>query len=406
MHGEACGERKPQPHTMPIFGSCRHDPACYRSAGKLRAMKRLMIFLCSAGLFLAAPGVRAELPDPVRFSVALEVGDMAAATRWLDAGLDPDFEGDRIGTGLMIGAWEGNLRLMELFHARGADIHKTNRFGETALMLAAWKNRTQAVLWLLERGARPNPSQHPDPHRREWTALHYAAFAGHAELLDRLIAAGADVNARSTNGSTVVMMAAREGHAAIARRLLAAGANPALKNERGEDAIIWAMRHRHYSIAQAFTDAPHFAELARQSALAPPPPPRRSIAAPDKVEELLRMARLAEARGHRAEALAVYRQALATLKASEQKVDGGGTGGKAKATNNAPGQAPRALVIRAQRQAPERQTMRFDYAGSPREPAPDADTLIERARAAEAAGRRQEALQLYRQAAALIRHAQ
>lgn len=363
--------------------------------GKLRAMRRIPIVLCL--LFALAPAARAELPDAVRFSVVLELGNVRQARAWLDAGLDPDFEGHLIGTGLMIGAWEGNLPLMELFFSRGADIHKTNRFGETALMLAAWKNRGEAVQWLLERGAQPNRAA------RAWTALHYAAFAGHGELVERLVAAGADVNARSTNGSTPIMMAAREGHAAIARRLLAAGANPALANDSGDDAVAWAMRQRNYGIAQSFTDAADFAELARQAALSPPPPPPpRSIAAPDKVEELLRMARLAESRGRRDEALAIYRQALAELKAAEAKVDAGATA-KSAVPAASPAKAPRALVIRAQRGAPERQSMGFAYAESS---APDVDTLLERARAAEAASRRQEALELYRQAAARIRAGQ
>jgi hypothetical protein len=38
-----------------------------------------------------------------------------------------------IGSGLMIGAWEGNMPMMDLFHSRGADINKANHLGEQAL---------------------------------------------------------------------------------------------------------------------------------------------------------------------------------------------------------------------------------------------------------------------------------
>jgi hypothetical protein len=351
-------------------------------------MKPLIAPLCLLFALLPLPA-RAELPDAARFSVVLELGDVATAKRWLDEGLDPNFEGHLIGTGLMIGAWEGNLPLMELFLARGADIHRVNRFGETALMLAAWKNRREAMQWLLARGAQPNRPE------REWTALHYASFAGHAELVDKLLAAGADVNARSTNGSTVVMMAAREGRADIAKRLLAAGANPALKNDFGDDAVAWAMRQGNYDIAKTFTSAANFAELARLAAQERSRP-QRSLPAPDAVEELLRMARLAEARGKRDEALAAYRKALAELKAQEAKV---GAGGTAKQTAPA-GKAPQALVIRARRTEPARQTMSFSYTGKDEA---GIDSLLEQARAAEAAGRRQEALRLFRQASERIK---
>ena len=372
---------------------------CYRSAGKLRTMKRLLFALLFHLLFALPPSAaRAELPDPMRFSVVLELGNVAQAKKWLDEGLDPNFEGHLIGTGLMIGAWEGNIPLMELFLERGADLHRTNRFGETALMLAAWKNRKEAMQWLLERGARPNREE------REWTALHYATFAGHAALVEDLLAAGADVNARSTNGSTVVMMAAREGHAGLAARLLEAGANPALKNDYDDDAVAWAMRQGNYGIAKSFTDAENFAELARQAAARPLPPPQRSLPAPDAVDELLRKARLAEMEDRRDEALAIYQQAWAELKARQapQKV---GAGKAAKKPAAKPPGNPKALVIRAKRNAPEKQSLSVTYDGAAagsKDP-PDVDQLLEQARAAEAAGRRQEALRLYREVSARLR---
>lgn len=358
--------------------------------GRLTDVKKLLIacLLCAALL----PVARAELPDPVRFSIALELGDLKQATAWLDAGLDPNFEGHLIGTGLMIGAWEGNIPLMELFHQRGADLDRANRFGETALMLAAWKNRSQAVRWLLERGARPNRAE------RQWTALHYASFAGHAGLVDTLLAAGADINARSTNGSTVVMMAAREGHADLAKRLLEAGANPALKNDYGEDAVAWAMRHSHYAIARTFTGAENFADLVRQAAEQTQPLPVRSQPAPDRVDELLRRARLAEMDGRRDKALLLYQQAWSELKTRQEprKVGAGKTAGNPSTR----AKAPKALVIRAKRGAPEKQSLSITYAESD---ARSVDQLLEQARAAENEGRRQEALQLYRWAAESIR---
>ncbi len=356
-------------------------------------MNRFLVLLYLAALL--TPAAHAELPDSTRFSVVLELGDVAKARTWLDEGLDANFEGAMIGTGLMIGAWEGNIPLMELFLSRGANIHQTNRFGEQALMLAAWKNRREAVQWLLEHGAKPN---HARDHA--WTALHYATFAGNGELVDQLVTAGANVNARSTNGSTVVMMAAREGHSAIAKRLLEVGANPALKNDYDEDAVAWAMRQGNFEIAKSFTSAENFAELARQAALNPSRP-TRSLAAPDKVEELLRMARLAEVRGNRGAALTAYRKALAELKAVEsaQKV------GAVRTARSVvmPRIPPSALVIQAKRVKPDEQVAAFSYAGSEEQ---KIDQLLEQARAAEAAGRTAEAIKLFRQASARIKAGQ
>jgi hypothetical protein len=91
----------------------------------------LIAFNCSAPAFAATP-------DPVRFGNTIEMGDLHAAGTWLDQGLDPDFTADRLGSGLMIGAWEGNIPMMELFLRHGADINFVNTAGEQALMLAAW----------------------------------------------------------------------------------------------------------------------------------------------------------------------------------------------------------------------------------------------------------------------------
>ena len=109
-------------------------------------------------LLAAAPVYSAEsvLPDPVAFTNSMELGDVRQAEKWLDGGMPPDFMGSRIGSGLMIGAWEGKIDLMRLFISRGAEIDLLNANGESALALAAWRGQLEAVKWLLERGARIN----------------------------------------------------------------------------------------------------------------------------------------------------------------------------------------------------------------------------------------------------------
>lgn len=203
----------------------------------------------SAQLFARDP---AELPTPTAFVTQLEVGDIKQAEAWLDAGLAPDFMGSRIGSGLMIGAWEGNIELMRLFISRGADINRLNDNGETPIILAAWRGNLDAVKWLLERGARINAPE------RQWSALHYAVFAGHGEVADFLMAQGADINALSTNGSTVVMMAIYEGREELARKLIEKGADPRPKNDWGDGALEWAMRFNHLNIARMITNPEEF----------------------------------------------------------------------------------------------------------------------------------------------------
>jgi tetratricopeptide (TPR) repeat protein len=355
-----------------------------------------ILVLCLVLLLGAMPLRAADLPDARTFSAAIERGDLVLAREWLDAGLPPDFEGQVIGSGIMIGAWEGSIPMMELFAGRGADVNKTNAFGEQALLHAAWKGHLPAVRWLLEHGARPNREG------KEWAALHYAAFAGHAEVAAFLLERGADINALSTNGSTPLMMAAREGKEAIARTLLAAGARRDIVNERGDDALRWAMRYNNLQIARDIAGAESFAAAAERPA-ASWGRPARSQPVPDKADQLLAQARKMEAVGRRDDALKLYRAALAAIRRADP--------GASKAP--APLRAATGMVITARRNKPDAQSAALNYAtpAVAAEAAPQdasaasdiAEDWLGRARALEAAGRRKEALQAYRQAASTLR---
>ena len=232
----------------------------------------------------------AELPDATTFAIRVEQGDLSTVTAWLEAGLDPNLEGDRIGTGMMIAAWQGNIAMMELFLRHGADVNRANFVNEQALMLATWKGRREAAEWLLEHGAQINREGN------EWSALHYAAFAGEEKLAGFLMQKGADINARSTNGSTVLMMAAREGRENIARALMEAGAIRNATNDWGEDALAWAMRNGNLTIAKMVSTPEDFATAVEK--------PQESwgaavqtVEAPPEVEKIIEERRLAHVNG-------------------------------------------------------------------------------------------------------------
>ena len=218
------------------------------------SISTLLALLIAAGAAHAQS--RAEPPDPATFGARIEAGDYARARAWLDAGLDPDFVGDRVGTGLMIAAWEGNIPLMQLFVSRGAGVNKLNRHGESALMHAAWRGKLDAVKWLLAHGAAINSAP------GNWSALHYAAFAGHGEVVDTLLAAGADINARSPNGSSPLMMAVYEDHPEQVRQLLERGADTSIKNDRGDGALEWAFKFGRLGIARMVAAPQEFAAAA------------------------------------------------------------------------------------------------------------------------------------------------
>ena len=249
--------------------------------------KQLLAMIIATGLALPAFAQfwsrdPAALPTPTAFVTRLEVGDVGQAQAWLDAGLPPEFMGSRIGNGLMIGAWEGNIDMMRLFISRGADINRMNGNGETALILAAWRGQLEAVRWLIDRGARINA---PPLH---WSALHYAVFAGHRDVVDYLLAQGADINARSTNGSSVLMMAIYEGREDLARLLVEKGADRSFRNDWGDGALEWAMRYNQLNIARMITNPEEF-NIAVSQPKETWGEPQRSLRMSKELEELMEM---------------------------------------------------------------------------------------------------------------------
>lgn len=103
---------------------------------------------------------------------------------------------------------------------------------DEALSWAARSDAVDALTWLAERGASPDA----DVYRG--TALTWAAARGRVRAVRRLLELGADVNARGTFGgprhgvgTTALHHAAESGHLEVLEVLLAAGADPTVKDE-------------------------------------------------------------------------------------------------------------------------------------------------------------------------------
>ena len=88
-----------------------------------------------------------------------------------------------------------------------------------------------------------------------WPPLIYAAFNGHAAVVDYLLKKGAEVNATTANGSTALLFAARFGHIEVVKLLLQNRADPNITNERGATAIDWALKTDNTDIADLLRKA-------------------------------------------------------------------------------------------------------------------------------------------------------
>jgi ankyrin repeat protein len=174
---------------------------------------------------------------------AARLGEAGALGALLGKGIDPDTVDENGNTLLILAVREGQLSVVQTLLKYKPRLAYRNPAGDSALMLAVLGGHQPIAELLIRAGA---PINHPG-----WTPLHYAAFEGRLELLERLLAAGAELNALSPGSSTALMLAARNGHIEVVRRLLR---RPELDldvvSDSGFTADNWALKYSNSDIAE------------------------------------------------------------------------------------------------------------------------------------------------------------
>ena len=208
-----------------------------------RAILRSCLLAALLDIGTAAAATPAELAS---FFRAVQVDNVSAVQEMAGKTVNPN-EINPVGgePALVLAVREGSMRVFDaLLRHPATDLEAQAMNGNTALMMAAFRNNRRAAEALLTKGAKVN--------RDGWTPLHYAAAGGAEDIARLLLARKARLDALSPKESgayTPLMMAAREGQPGVVRLLLEAGADPALKNTEGLTAARIAERAGRADIA-------------------------------------------------------------------------------------------------------------------------------------------------------------
>ena len=166
-------------------------------------------------------------PDGSRVADAAMSGDRAAVRALLTSGDDVNAaQGDGM-TALHWAARHGDVDLIKMLLAAGANVKATTRLANyTPLLMASEIGSAGAIDALIAAGADPKGTTASGV-----SPLMFASAAGQADAVKTLIAHGADVNAAEpARGTTALMFAAANRRTEAIRALLAAGA----ERQRGQ----------------------------------------------------------------------------------------------------------------------------------------------------------------------------
>lgn len=122
-------------------------------------------------------------------------------------------------------------------------------YANELLLKRAMNGDADAVRQMLLSGVDPNTS--PGASDKGMTALMFASWRGHTDIVKMLVKAGARINSISDSGATALMFAAQGGHMETAKILVVEGkANTDIYASNGETALSIAVSRGHFNTVE------------------------------------------------------------------------------------------------------------------------------------------------------------
>jgi ankyrin repeat protein len=215
--------------------------------------------------------VNARRPDgstPLQW--AAFAGDVAEARRLIEAGADVHATNNYGVSAMLLAADIASTELIQLLLKNGVDANTANADGETPLHLVARAGNIEAATLLLKAGAKVDVRE----KFGDQTPLMWAVVRRHPAMVQFLLDHGADVDARSAirdyprvataesrakaldrGGFTSLLYAARENCRECVEILLKHGADVNLPDPTGVVPMVIAMINGNFDIAKRLIEA-------------------------------------------------------------------------------------------------------------------------------------------------------
>ena len=168
--------------------------------------------------------------------------DPAVCRVLIDAGADIEIKNGNGRSPLHTTSCFGKLGTVKMLVRAGAGVRVADNDGDTCLMLAAYFGHTETVRYLV---GLPDVEVNYAANDDSFIALHCAVQEGHADVVEVLIDAGADIDAKTSDACTPFHYACEDGKLTILKMLLKAGANVCATYNDGDTCLKAASGNGH-----------------------------------------------------------------------------------------------------------------------------------------------------------------
>ncbi|XP_068454965.1 histone-lysine N-methyltransferase EHMT1a [Clinocottus analis] len=190
---------------------------------------------------------------PRQLYISAKEGELQKVVHLLVDGKDPNFmmEGQNRGTPLHAAAAEGHQEVCHMLVQAGANLDTFDEQQRTPLMAACENSHLDTVKYLLRAGAAVG---HKDVVG--FTCLHLAAKLGHCDIVHHLLSkASKYVNCQDDGGWTPITWAVEYKHKELVQLLLARGADVNLRDKEENVCLHWAALSGCDDVALALLEA-------------------------------------------------------------------------------------------------------------------------------------------------------